>query len=165
MRVNIRRGSHQIGGTCIEVEAQDKRLVLDIGMSLDAPDPEAVELPTVQGFAEADFSLLGILLSHPHQDHYGLAHRVPPKTLFLMGEAAERIMKAATIFTKSGGKFANVKHLVDRQPIHLGPFTITPYLVDHSAFDSYAVLVEADGWPESSLHRRPARARAQGEAV
>ena len=27
----------------------------------------------------------------------------------------------------------------------MGPFTITPFLVDHSAYDSYAVLVEADG--------------------
>jgi len=27
----------------------------------------------------------------------------------------------------------------------LGPFTVTPYLVDHSAFDSYAMVVEAAG--------------------
>src|SRR5690606_29351101 len=37
-----------------------------------------------------------------------------------------------------------VTHLVDRKPIVLGPFTITPFLVDHSAYDSYAILVEAD---------------------
>jgi mRNA degradation ribonuclease J1/J2 len=36
-------------------------------------------------------------------------------------------------------------HLEDRSPITLGPFTITPYLVDHSAYDAYAILVEADG--------------------
>lgn len=35
--------------------------------------------------------------------------------------------------------------MAHRQPITLGPFTITPYLVDHSAYDAYAVLVEADG--------------------
>ncbi|MPY73442.1 MAG: MBL fold metallo-hydrolase [Alphaproteobacteria bacterium] len=33
----------------------------------------------------------------------------------------------------------------DRNPIQLGPFSITPYLVDHSAYDAYALLVEADG--------------------
>jgi len=38
-----------------------------------------------------------------------------------------------------------VKHLADRTAISLGPFTITPFLVDHSAYDAYAVLVEADG--------------------
>jgi ribonuclease J len=62
-----------------------------------------------------------------------------------MGEAAERILSAAAVFTPSGGNFDHVIHLVDRQPITLGPFLITPYLMDHSAYDSYAVLVEADG--------------------
>jgi ribonuclease J len=42
-------------------------------------------------------------------------------------------------------KLQSTIHLADRRPIELGPFTITPYLVDHSAYDSYAVLVEADG--------------------
>jgi ribonuclease J len=145
MQINIRRGSHQIGGTCIELEAQGKRLVLDIGMPLDAPDPDKVEMPAVKGFDTADPTLLGVVLSHPHQDHYGLANRVPPTTPFLVGAAAQQILEAATVFTPSGGKFANVIHLVDRKPIPLGPFTITPFLMDHSAFDSYAVLIEADG--------------------
>ena len=33
--------------------------------------------------------------------------------------------------------------LADRKPFEIGPFRITPYLVDHSAFDAYAILVEA----------------------
>jgi hypothetical protein len=32
MRVCIHRGAHEIGGTCIEIEAQHKRIVLDIGL-------------------------------------------------------------------------------------------------------------------------------------
>ena len=144
MRLNIRRGSNCIGGTCIELDAQGKRLVLDIGMPLDASDDGDVEMPSVKGFETTDSSLLGIVLSHPHQDHYGLASRVPPTTTFLMGEATERILAAATVFTPSGGKFENVIHLVDHKRINLGPFKITPFLMDHSAFDSYAVLIEAD---------------------
>jgi len=35
--------------------------------------------------------------------------------------------------------------LVDRQTTRFGPFKITPYLVDHSAYDAYALLIEADG--------------------
>jgi ribonuclease J len=145
MRVCIRRGAKQIGGTCIEIESQGKRLVLDVGMPLDAEDPAKVELPAVPGFNKKDPALLGIILSHPHMDHYGLAFRVPKTTPFLMGAAAERILAAAAVFTPSGGSFDHVIHLVDRQPIPLGPFVITPFLMDHSAYDSYAVLVEADG--------------------
>ena len=48
---------------------------------------------------------------------------------------------AAADFTPSGGRFDNVIHLTDRQPIELGPFLITPYLMDDSAYDAYAVLV------------------------
>ena len=51
MRVRIHRGATQIGGTCIEVEARGSRIVLDIGMPLDSPDPEAVDMPAVSGFS------------------------------------------------------------------------------------------------------------------
>jgi ribonuclease J len=33
----------------------------------------------------------------------------------------------------------------DRQPIQAGPFTITPFRVDHSAYDSHCLLIEAEG--------------------
>jgi ribonuclease J len=145
MRVCIRRGAGQIGGTCIEVESQGKRLVLDLGQPLDCPDTDLADMPDVQGFGVGDPSLLGVVLSHPHMDHYGLAFRVPYDTTFLMGEAAERILAAAPVFTPTGGTFKNVIHLVNGNPIDLGPFRITPFLMDHSAYDSYAILVEADG--------------------
>lgn len=145
MRACIRRGAKQIGGTCIEVESQGKRLVLDVGLPLEAEDLAKVKLPAVSGFDQKDPNLLGIIISHPHMDHYGLAFRIPRTTTFLMGEAAERILAASTVFTPFGGHFDHVIHLVDRQLITLGPFMITPYLMDHSAYDSYAVLIEADG--------------------
>src|SRR5262245_2959895 len=145
MRICIHRGTREIGGTCVEIESQCERLVLDVGLPLEAPDPDTIPLHPVQGFEAPDESLLGVVISHPHQDHYGLAHRLPEETTFLIGEAAERILAAAALFSPAGLKLKNVKHLVDRIPIGLGPFTITPYLVDHSAYDAYAVLVEADG--------------------
>lgn len=145
MKVCIHRGTKEIGGTCVEIESQDKRLVLDVGLPLDTPDPDIIDLHPVRGFDAPDESLLGVVISHPHQDHYGLAYRLPEETPFLIGQAAERILSAAALFTKSGLKLKSIKHLMDRTPIRLGPFTITPFLVDHSAYDAYAVLVEADG--------------------
>jgi ribonuclease J len=145
MRICIRRGAKQIGGTCIEIESRGKRLVLDVGQPLDCPDADAAEMPSVRGLEKADDSLLGVVLSHPHLDHYGLAYRVPRTTTFLMGEAAERILAAAAVFTPAGGTFDRVTHLVNRKPIILGPFTVTPFLMDHSAYDSYALLIESEG--------------------
>ena len=145
MKICIHRGTKEIGGTCVEIESQGKRLVLDVGLPLDTSDPDEIPLHPVKGFHAPDASLLGVVISHPHQDHYGLAHRLPKETPFLIGKAAEAILAAAALFSPAGLKLEKVNHLVDRIPIGLGPFTITPYLVDHSAYDSYAVMVEADG--------------------
>lgn len=145
MKVCIHRGTKEIGGTCIEIESQGKRIVLDVGLPLDVDDADAMTLHPIRGFDAPDPSLLAVVISHPHQDHYGLAYRLPAETPFVIGEAAERILAAADVFTPAGVKLANTRHMKDREPIVLGPFTITPYLVDHSAYDAYAVLVEADG--------------------
>ncbi len=145
MRICIHRGTAEIGGTCIEIESQGKRLVLDVGLPLDAASADDFPLHPISGFAAPDPSLLGVIISHPHQDHYGLAHRLPCETHFLIGEAAQAILSAARLFSPVGLKLGTVSHLEDRRPITLGPFTITPFLVDHSAYDSYAVLVEAEG--------------------
>jgi ribonuclease J len=132
MRVCIHRGTKEIGGTCVEIESQGQRIVLDVGLPLDAADPDALPLHPIKGFKAADKSLLGVVISHPHQDHYGLAHRLPEETAFLIGKAAESILAAAALFSRAGLKLQNVRHLADRIPIKLGSFTITPYLVDHS---------------------------------
>lgn len=145
MQMCIHRGTHEIGGTCVELESQGQRIVLDIGLPLDAADADSMALHPVQGFYKPDPSLLGVIISHPHQDHYGLAYRLPEETTFLIGKAAEAILAAADLFTPAGLILKHVTHLQDRKALRLGPFTITPYLVDHSAYDSYAMLVEADG--------------------
>ena len=67
MKICIHRGTREIGGTCIELEAEGRRIALDVGLPLDAPD-EGHEslLPAVPGFREPDDSLLGVVISHAH---------------------------------------------------------------------------------------------------
>ncbi len=146
MKLRIQQGAKEIGGSCIEVEAAGKRLVLDVGLPLDAPD-EAQErlLPEVPGFREPDASLLGVIISHSHMDHYGLAANIRPDIPVWIGEAAHTIPKTARVWVPNGHAFSDPDFLADRKPVQIGPFRITPYLVDHSAFDAYALLVEADG--------------------
>jgi ribonuclease J len=62
-----------------------------------------------------------------------------------MGAATPRILREAKYFTPMGLERPMAGELVDRAPLAVGPFTIIPFLVDHSAFDAYALLVEADG--------------------
>ena len=148
MKLRIHRGTKEIGGTCIEVAAQGKRIALDVGLPLDAPDDEKMRdglLLAVPGFRERDESLLGVLVSHPHLDHYGLARHIRPEVPVWIGEKARNILKAASHYVPNGPAFAAPRFISHRNPVDIGPFRITLYLVDHSAFDAYALLVEADG--------------------
>lgn len=140
MKVRIHRGAAEIGGSCIEVESAVQRILLDVGMPLAASDDSRPLVPLVNSA-----SLRGIAISHPHQDHYGLLPWMPVGVPVALGIAARSILKAASPFTRHPPLNLDGPNLVDRQPVNLGPFRITPYLVDHSAYDSYALLIEADG--------------------
>ena len=102
-------------------------------------------LPAVAGFREPDDSLLGVVISHAHQDHYGLARYIRPDVPVYIGEDAHNIMKAASAYVPNGQAFDDPRFISHRKPLEIGPFRITPYLVDHSAFDAYSLLVEAGG--------------------
>ncbi|MBW1847407.1 MAG: MBL fold metallo-hydrolase [Deltaproteobacteria bacterium] len=127
MKICIHRGASEIGGSCVEIESQGKRLVLDIGLPLDA-DIKDTSLPDVSGLAKPDKSLLGIFISHPHLDHYGLAEKLNYDVPILIGPAAKRIIEAAKKFIPSDMNFGNIIDLEHKKPIELGPFTLTPYL-------------------------------------
>src|SRR5688572_1875739 len=138
MRVRIHRGAHEVGGSCIEVEASDSRIVLDVGRPLDALRDEFVPLPDVTGLREQDPSLLGLIISHGHQDHWGLIDQVAKSVPVYIGEATHGILKEAAFFS-AGVRLDPAGFLRHRDSFPLGPFTITPFLNDHSAFDTYSL--------------------------
>lgn len=140
MKVRIHRGTQQIGGTCIELAAAGDRLALDFGLPLDG---EATDKRLVPDIAGDD--LRGIVVSHPHMDHYGLLHHLSGNTPVVMGSAARRIVQAAIPFTGQPSPSLAGPELEDGKAIEIGAFRVTPYLVDHSAYDAYSLLIEADG--------------------
>lgn len=147
MRVRILRGALQIGGSCVEIESQGARLLVDLGMPLDVPDgiDPATLVPAISGLREPDASLLGVLLSHGHRDHWGLLPATGDHVPVWMGGATHRIMTAAADWVPGVVVPRDVRHMANRRRFMLGPFEITPYLADHSAYDAYSFLIEADG--------------------
>lgn len=139
MKVCIHRGTKQIGGSCIELEHAGARILLDVGLPLDGACDDRSLLPRLTAGIE------GVVVSHPHLDHYGLLHHLPADTPVCIGAAARRIIRAAAPFTGQPLPALGGIDLQDRVPIQIGPFRITPYLVDHSAYDAYALLIEAGG--------------------
>ena len=144
MRVRIHRGAHEIGGNCVEVEQDGTRIVLDVGRPLSADWHDEVPLPEIAGLKDRDASTLGVFISHHHADHWGLADQIRAGVSIYMGAATARILQAAAFWTR-GLDVTVAEHLAHREPLVVGPFTVTPFLNDHSAFDAYSLLVEAGG--------------------
>ena len=99
---------------------------------------------TCRASATPTETLLGAVISHPHQDHFGLAKHVGSGVQVYIGEAAHNILTAASRYVPGGQAFSNPRFLSQKKPVEIGPVKVTPYLLDHSAFDAYSLLVEAD---------------------
>ena len=92
MRACIHRGAHEIGGTCIELEHDGFRLVLDIGLPLPGGDDGESLFPAVSGLREGDPSIVGLIVSHGHPDHYGFVsevHAAVPRYLRIPTEVGQ----------------------------------------------------------------------------
>jgi ribonuclease J len=62
MKFRIHRGAREVGGTCIEVAASDRRIVLDVGRPLTSLPGEFVAPPRIAGLQDHVPSLLGLIL-------------------------------------------------------------------------------------------------------
>jgi ribonuclease J len=136
MKVTIHKGSHEIGGTCIQLSSEKTNILLDAGLPLST-DSQPVDISRL--------SVDALLVSHPHQDHFGLMATLPPGTPVYIGKLARSLIDATQIFLGKDRYALDFHDFKAWQPFTIGDFTITPYLVDHSAVDAYAFLIEAEG--------------------
>lgn len=165
MRLIIHRGTHEIGGNCVELcSASDRtRIVLDLGMPLVTPEGSSFDfrqygnepperlielgiLPDVEGlYAHQHRSVSDVVLSHAHQDHYGFLRFLHPDIPLHMSVGTRALVEVSNIFLNTRVNLEHVQTFEMWRPFQAGDFTITPYLVDHSAPDAAAFLIQADG--------------------
>lgn len=140
MEIVIHRGENQIGGNIIEISTDKTRILLDVGRELDE---EEVRLPDIDGLFDVP-AFDAVFISHYHGDHIGLAYYINKRIPLYLGEASVRIVQASDAY-KNTETIHPAGFLVHGKPISIGDITVTPFLCDHSAFDSYMLLCEADG--------------------
>ncbi len=164
MNLTVYRGTHEIGGTCIEVRSGDTRLILDAGLPLVDANRDPFDslkalrstrdeliadgtIPPVPGLFTDDAPAPdAVLLSHAHLDHTGLLHHSRPEIPVYatqrdeQDDAGRRRLRQPT---RSGPKSSPADHA--RGPFQIGDFTVTPFAVDHSTFGCVAFLLEAEG--------------------
>ncbi len=141
LHLTVHRATDTIGGNCIELSTGDSRILLDVGRPLDAPRGATGLLPQTLDVTVAPAA---VLISHPHQDHYGLLGELPAHWPVYSGAAAAKLIQLTEgIFGEAPVR--DYRHWRGGETIEIGAFRVTPLLTDHSAFDAYMLLIEAVG--------------------
>jgi ribonuclease J len=162
MDLTIHRGTHEIGGSCIELTTATTRLILDIGLPLVDRQGNRLDnrkyrdldinqlkneqiAPMIDSLYETGPNLPdGLLLSHAHLDHYGLLPHIHPSIPIYCSRGTKKIMEIAHFFGQNHFEPKSVKTVVPWKEFQIGQFRITPYLADHSAIDAFSYLIEAE---------------------
>lgn len=126
-------GENRIGANLIEIGYRKTKLLVECGTELEH---------TVQGekirknILNSDYD--ACLISHYHTDHAGLIDKIEKRTTVYIGETAKRILQ-----TTKKKQYRYEK--VFSESFKVGNISITPYLCDHSATDSYMFRFSASG--------------------
>ena len=163
MQLIIHRGTKEIGGSCVELITANNRILVDFGIPLvsrdyqpfdikqlkDKPLKELKErkiLPDIKGlYKDEKKGIDGILISHSHLDHYGFLQYVNPEIPVYLSRGAGILIEVSNIFVPAKVGKLNTRIIGHKKQLKIGDFSITPFLVDHSAFDAFAFMIEAEG--------------------
>lgn len=136
MQYKILRGKDKIGENLIEISYKNTKILVELGKALDGGE----ELSEMEREV-LDTKYDAVIVSHYHADHAGLIEQKGDCPVYI-GAGARRILEAMDEYR---GKTLpqNIRSYRDGRMFHIGPIMITPFLCDHSAFDSYMLLFEA----------------------
>ena len=146
---------NQIGGCITVISTAKTKIVIDFGENL----PGSTREDNI-AFDWSKEKVDAVFFTHYHGDHIGRFMEIPKDVDLYMGEVTYKIMLniRKELQDDEAVKFLNERlengsiTFIDRDvPIKVGEdMTITGYAVDHSAYDAYMFLVEANG--TSILH-------------
>ncbi len=155
MEIIIHRGTHQIGGCATEYRTKKTRIFIDFGAELRPANPKILD---IDGVTKGNTDCDAVFFSHYHGDHMGLLDTINRDVSLYMGKASkviakilnDRLSRSPHITSYSTKRIDSIKTFDVAKPVTIGDIRITPYMVDHSAYDAYMFKIEADG--KSVLH-------------
>ena len=147
MKITIHRGTHQIGGSVIEISTASTRIVLDFGNELSLDEKYTSINLDINGVTRGIPDCDGIVISHYHMDHLGQLTSALPEIPLYMGELSKEI---AIISVEYQDKDLYLRLLEANtfrggEAFTIGNIHIRPLVIDHSAADSYMFVIEAEG--------------------
>lgn len=140
--IKIHQGN-QIGGCITVISTDTAKIVIDFGESL--PGAEVEENIAFDWEAE---KVDAVFFTHYHGDHIGRFMEIPEDVALYMGEVTWEVLRNLNQARKQKAVVAhqenrpNLYFIKQNEKVLVGDMKITPYSVDHSAFDAYMFLVE-----------------------
>jgi ribonuclease J len=139
-------GLGEVGMNCLVMEAERRLLIIDCGLTFPDREP-GIEIihPDFEPLLERASDLLGIVLTHGHEDHVGAIPYLlrdidrelpvygPPYALSVLRERLAEV------------EVPHPPRLIETRPrerFELGPFSITPFRVTHSMPDCTGLVLE-----------------------
>ena len=151
MQIKIYRGTHQIGGCVTEIKTATARIIIDMGEELPSYSHAEQKSFEIDGVTHGTPDCNAVLITHYHGDHVGMFEKVLPHIPIYMGKVAKQIYGViqntlkAKLNKGNPQKVQDFNEYVIGKPLHFGDIKVTPYTIDHSAYDAYMLLIEADG--------------------
>ena len=147
MNIVVHRGTHQIGGSAIEISTESTRIILDFGNELTLDEMYTPNKLDIDGVTKGIPNCDGIVISHYHMDHLGQLTSALPEIPLYMGELSKEI---ALIGAEYQGRDLYLRLLGANtfrggEAFSIGDIRIRPLVIDHSAADSYMFVIEAEG--------------------
>ena len=144
--LTIHRGSHEIGGSCVEIRTDKAKILIDLGMPLDYDKHTTEEQGQIRSdAAEWCQGVDALFLSHAHADHYGLLGLLPQDTPIYATEETFATLALDGILGDDLTEHLEKRPLTSGQSCEVADIKVAAYIVDHSAYGACAFLIECDG--------------------
>ena len=147
MNIIIHRGTHQIGGSAIEISTKSTRIILDFGNELSLDEKYIPENLDIEGVTAGVPNCDGIVISHYHMDHLGQLTAALPDIPLYMGELSKEIALIGSEYQDKDLylRLLGANTFRGGEAFTIGDIHIRPLVIDHSAADSYMFVIEAEG--------------------
>jgi len=142
-------GCEEVGRNMTVFEYKKDIVILDMGLQFPEEDMPGIDyvIPNIEYLKGKERNIQGVVFSHGHLDHIGAAPILLKKlgNPLIIGRplTIETIKHLQEDLSKGSSKILKTMYIKNIQDkIHLGPFTVSFFRVDHAIMDAVGIIIE-----------------------